>query len=407
MATANALPPIDSWLVRRLLDVVGNPPICIELADGQRVLARGTVQPQVTLTLSDRAALYALMRRPTRTFGELYSQGRLSVDDDPAQALDVIYSKILQSERTAGTSRRWLRRLFMKRPRTNTPHRSKENVHTHYDLGNDFYALWLDTDYTQYTCAYYPTTEATLEAAQAAKLELVCRKLALQPGDSVVEAGSGWGGLARYLARNYGVQVRSYNISPEQVAYSRERAAREGLAEAIEYVEDDYRNITGSYDAFVSVGMLEHVGLRNYRTLGATIDRCLKDDGRGLIHSIGQNIPRPMNEWIESYIFPGAYPPTLRQMMDIFEPVGLSIVDVENLRPHYARTISHWRERFEANADKVLEMFDENFVRAWRLYLSGSISAFTTGQLQLFQVLFQRPGCTRLPPTRQRLLDHV
>jgi cyclopropane-fatty-acyl-phospholipid synthase len=114
-----------------------------------------------------------------------------------------------------------------------------------------------------------------------------------------------------------------------------------------------------------------------------------------------------MNEWIESYIFPGAYPPTLRQMMDIFEPVGLSIVDVENLRPHYARTISHWRERFEANADKVLEMFDENFVRAWRLYLSGSISAFTTGQLQLFQVLFQRPGCTRLPPTRQRLLDHV
>jgi cyclopropane-fatty-acyl-phospholipid synthase len=193
-------------------------------------------------------------------------------------------------------------------------------------------------------------------------------------------------------------------------------------------VEDDYRNITGSYDAFVSVGMLEHVGLDNYPTMGATIDRCLKDDGRGLIHTIGQNMPRHMNEWIESYIFPGAYPPTLRQMMEIFEPQGLSIVDVENLRPHYAQTLKHWREpqglsivdvenlrphyaqtlkhwreRYEANADKVRELFDENFERAWRLYLSGSISAFTTGQLQLFQVLFQRPHGT-LPVTRGRML---
>ncbi|MEE9158497.1 MAG: class I SAM-dependent methyltransferase [Gammaproteobacteria bacterium] len=394
---------IDQWLARCLLGAVGNPPVCVELADGQEVLARGAAQPQVRLRLHDRNALYALLYRPTRTFGELYSQGRLSLDGDIARALDVIYGGILHSERQAGSFRRFVRRLFLKTPASNSLSRSKENIHTHYDLGNEFYDLWLDREYTQYTCAYYTTPQATLEEAQAAKLELVCRKLALQPGDSVVEAGSGWGGLARYLARKYGVRVRSYNISREQVAYARERAEREGLGNAIEYVEDDYRNITGSYDVFVSVGMLEHVGLENYRSLGVTIDRCLKDDGRGLIHCIGQNIPRHMNEWIESYIFPGAYPPTLRQMMDIFEPVALSVVDVENLRPHYARTLEHWRERFEENADKVHDLFDENFVRAWRLYLSGSLSAFTTGQLQLFQVLFQRPGCTALPITRKRL----
>jgi len=219
----------------------------------------------------------------------------------------------------------------------------------------------------------------------------------------VVEAGGGWGGLARYMARHYGVKVRSYNISHQQVAYARDRSRREGLADAVEYVEDVYRNIEGDYDVFVSVGMLEHVGLDNYPTLGATVDRCLKEDGRGLIHSIGRNIKGPMNEWIEAYIFPGAYPPTLREMMDIFEPVGLSIVDVENLRPHYAQTLRHWRERYEANLETVREMFDEDFVRAWYLYLSGSISAFTRGQLQLFQVLFQRPDCTALPTTRAHL----
>jgi cyclopropane-fatty-acyl-phospholipid synthase len=149
--------------------------------------------------------------------------------------------------------------------------------------------------------------------------------------------------------------------------------------------------------------MLEHVGVRNYRALGAAIDRSLKDDGRGLVHAIGQNVPRPPNAWIEENIFPGAYPPTLREMMGVLEPFGFSVADVENLRPHYARTLRHWRERFEAHRDAVVERFDERFARAWYLYLSGSISAFTGGQLQLFQVLFQRPGCTALPETREDL----
>ncbi len=293
--------------------------------------------------------------------------------------------------------------LFAGRPHSNTLHGSRHNIHAHYDIGNDFYQLWLDRDHMQYTCAYFPSENVTLEQAQAAKLELICRKLNLQPGETVVEAGGGWGGLARYLARHHGVHVRSYNISSEQVAYAREKAAAEGLADVVEYVEDDYRNISGSYDVFVSVGMLEHVGVRNYGELGGTIDRCLKPGGRGFVHTIGQNTPRPMNEWIEENIFPGAYPPTLREMMGVFEPYGFAVVDVENLRAHYARTLQAWRDRFEANVDKIADMFDDRFVRTWYLYLSGSLSAFTKGQLQLFQVLFKRPDCERLPDTREHL----
>ncbi len=394
----------DRWLARQLLDLVGRPNVDFELWDGQVVTASGRERhADLRVRLEDRGALYRLLFKPTRTFGELYSAGRITVPGDLVVTLERVYAAMAEVERQAGPAQRVARRLVAKRARRNTLEGSRENINSHYDLGNEFYELWLDREYTQYTCAYYPDRAATLEQAQVAKLELVCRKLRLQPGETVVEAGSGWGGLARYLVRHYGVKVRSYNISSEQVAYARARAHREGLDDAIEYVEDDYRNAEGSCDVFVSVGMLEHVGIDNYPVLGRTIDRVLKDDGRGLIHSIGQDVARPLNEWIESYIFPGAYPPTLREMMEIFEPVGLSVVDVENLRPHYAQTLRHWLERFEANASRVEAMFDRDFVRAWRLYLSGSVAAFTEGQLQLFQVLFRRPGCRSLPLTR----DHM
>ncbi|MGE0622297.1 MAG: class I SAM-dependent methyltransferase [Pseudomonadales bacterium] len=395
---------LERWLVRRLLDSVGSPPVAIELWTGERVhvLPDGS-QPVAVVRLKDRRALFELMQKPEKSFGELFTEGRLSVEGDLVATLEAIDMAIQKAIRESGPMGRLLRKAIEKRPRANNLAGSKENIHSHYDLGNDFYRLWLDRDYMQYTCAYYPHESTTLEEAQVAKLELVCRKLDLKPGDQVVEAGSGWGGLARYMAKHYGASVHSYNISAEQVAYARERAEQEGLGNLVEYVEDDYRNISGTYDVFVSVGMLEHVGLANYPTLGGVIDRCLKEQGRGFVHSIGRNVSRPMNEWIESYIFPGAYPPTLKEMMDIFEPFEFLIMDVENLRTHYARTLTHWLERFERNVDKVRDMFDESFVQAWRLYLSGSVSAFTQGQLQLFQVLFQRQGANALPVTRDRM----
>jgi cyclopropane-fatty-acyl-phospholipid synthase len=208
------------------------------------------------------------------------------------------------------------------------------------------------------------------------------------------------------MAKHYGVKVKAYNISKEQVAYARQCAEEQGLSDRVEYVLDDYRNINGEFDVFVSVGMLEHVGKLDYPVLGEVIDRCLRPEGRGLIHAIGRIRPGPMNAWIERRIFPGAYPPSLKEMMDIFEPRRLSVLDVENLRLHYAKTLEFWLYRFEKHTDEIRAMMDEEFVKAWRLYLAGSIAAFNAGELQLYQVVFARDINNNLPWSRAHLYNH-
>jgi len=385
----------ERWLARRLVAAVGNPPIAVHLWDGEP-LQPVPERPAVRVYIRDRGAFYRLLSHPDLHFGDDYASGRIEVEGDLVQFL-----LTLERARSAdGSSQRSGLLGWIYRPRRNTLAGSQENIHHHYDLGNDFYRLWLDEDMV-YTCAYFPDPDADLETAQQAKMEHVCRKLALQPGQRVVEAGCGWGSLARYMAREYGARVRAFNISQEQVAYARERARAEGLADRVEYIQDDYRNVAGEYDAFVSVGMLEHVGTDHYRDLGRAIDRTLAPHGRGLIHSIGRNRPSgPMNPWIERRIFPGAYPPSLGEMMALFEPWAFSVLDVENLRLHYARTLEHWRERYDAHEPEVRSRFGERFLRAWRLYLSGSIAAFLGGNLQLFQVVFARPTNNDLPWTR-------
>jgi cyclopropane-fatty-acyl-phospholipid synthase len=230
----------------------------------------------------------------------------------------------------------------------------------------------------------------SLAQAQRAKLDLVCRKLRLQRGDTVVEAGCGWGALALHMARHYGARVKAFNVSAEQLDYARARAARQGLSNAVEFIDDDYRNVRGKYDAFVSVGMLEHVGLRRFNSLAEVLKRSLKRDrGRGLLHFIGRDLPRPTNAWIRKRIFPGCYTPTVAEVAArVLGPAGMSIVDVENLRLHYARTLSHWSERFASARQSIRDEFGDEFARAWELYLAGSRAAFATGWLQLFQIVF-------------------
>ena len=209
-------------------------------------------------------------------------------------------------------------------------------------------------------------------------------------------------GIARAVhGPEYGVKVRAFNISAEQIAYARDRAKAERLLDRVEFVEGDYREVRGECDAFVSVGMLEHVGLADYPTLGGVIDRSLTGQGRGLLHFIGRNRPGPLNPWIRKRIFPGAYPPILAEVFEhVLEPWDLSVLDVENLRLHYAATLAHWRRRFDAAANEVAGRFDEVFVRAWRLYLAGSQAAFATGTMQLFQVVFARGASNAIPWTR-------
>jgi cyclopropane-fatty-acyl-phospholipid synthase len=406
IASTSSKPPssvFERWLCRRLLKTLGYPPVNIVLWDNTEI---GTSEqsPVAQLIIHNRLAMRRLILDPEFQFGEAYTDQELEIDGDLRAFLEAIYRARLKSGSNYGRLKKIISRiLHVKRP--NSIATSRDNIHQHYDVGNEFYQLWLDADMI-YSCAYFANDDLTLADAQQAKLAYVCRKLWLQPGETVLDIGGGWGGLAMYMARNYGVTVKAYNISRQQIDLARHRARIEGLDGRVEFIEDDYRNITGRFDALVSLGMLEHVGKGHYRDFGRVCDRCLDTHGRALIQTIAKSRPGETNPWIQRRIFPGGYVPLLSEMTDIVEPFGFAVLDLENLRLHYAKTLELWLDRFEASADSVKKMFDDRFVRMWRLYLSGSWAAFASGALQLFQFLFARQNCNAIPKTRSHLERH-
>ncbi|MEX1127798.1 MAG: cyclopropane-fatty-acyl-phospholipid synthase family protein [Vicinamibacterales bacterium] len=383
------LMPFDRWLGRQVQQRIADAPVRLELWDGR--FADGAPQRAAgDLIVHDRRVLIGLAMNPELYFGEAYAAGRLEVRGFLPDVLAALSRRM--APRAA-----WRERLAAVLSPANSLTAARRNVHHHYDLGNDFYARWLDREMV-YTCAYYADAEMSLEAAQRAKLDLVCRKLQLRAGETVVEAGCGWGALARYMGRQYGVRVKAFNLSREQLDWARTRARTEGLDGQVEFIEDDYRNVTGEYDAFVSVGMLEHVGRASFHDLAHVVRRTVRrSGGRGLLHFIGRDAPRRLNPWIRRRIFPGAYTPTLAEVTaDVLAPAGMSVVDVENLRLHYARTLAHWSSRFAVAREPVREAYGEEFRRTWELYLAGSEAAFALGWLQLFQVVFS-PRASRPP----------
>jgi cyclopropane-fatty-acyl-phospholipid synthase len=384
---------MDRWvasLVQRRIKPAG---VRLELWDGSSPAEPGA--PAIgPLVVKDRGTLLGLALYPDLYFGETYTTGRLQIRGALVPVVEAL------SRATASTPA-WWERVAARLALPNTLGHSRQNVHHHYDLGNAFYERWLDDDMV-YTCAYFTDAAMSLEQAQRAKLDLVCRKLQLRAGDTVIEAGCGWGALAMHMARNYGAKVKAFNVSREQLAYARERAARAGLSTQVEFIDDDYRNVRGQYDVFVSIGMLEHVGLHRFRSLAHVLRRTVRrDGGRGLLHFIGRDVPRPTNAWIRKRIFPGGYTPTVSEVATrILGPAEMSIVDVENLRLHYAQTLAHWGARFAAIRQSVQDEFGEPFARAWELYLVGSQGAFATGWLQLFQIVFAPTGS--VPPFMTR-----
>jgi cyclopropane-fatty-acyl-phospholipid synthase len=371
----------DRRLGARIQRVIEPAAVRLELWDGSSPYS-GSRTPIGGVLVHDRTTLLRLLVDPDLWFGESYMAGRLDVRGDLGTVVEAL-TRVTLGPPT------WRERLRHKLERPNSLRSARRNVHHHYDLGNAFYQQWLDADLV-YTCAYFERPDMTLEAAQHAKFDLVCRKLRLQPGESVVEAGCGWGTLALHMARRYGARVKAFNVSRDQLAYARDRARREGLSDRVEFIDDDYRNVRGDYDVFVSVGMLEHVGLAHYESLAQVLRRVVRRaGGRGLLHFIGRDAPRPLNAWTRRRIFPGGYPPTLAQVADhVLTPAGMSIVDVENLRLHYARTVAHWCERFKNVKENVRAEYGASFQRAWELYLAGSQAAFATGWMQLFQIVF-------------------
>ena len=384
---------IDILLASILARRLGDAGIGIELWDGSRIEDAASSS---RLVFRSRPALLAVLTRPALQFGEQYTCGGIDMEGDLADALAAVFASMPPRHESR------LSRAIRRRSVSIDAMRAYRNVHHHYDLGLEFYRLWLDEQMV-YTCGYFATPEVTLEQAQLAKMDHVCRKLRLQPGETVIEAGCGWGALAMHMAEHYGARVRAYNISTQQVEFARARAAERGLGNRVEFVAADYREITGSCDAFVCIGMLEHVGPRHYRELGGVIRQVTSPRGRGLLHSIGRISPQPTDPWLRRRIFPDGYAPSLAEMSRVFEPSGLTIVDIENLRPHYERTLQHWLARFEEAAPRIRETFDERFVRTWRLYLASCIGAFRVGTMQLFQILFTCSPASSLPWTRADL----
>lgn len=390
-----------SWMDRQLLNalrsLLGPIPVALVLREEENVPDNhdsvvGTVR------IPDRSTLLSMVVNPEVGFGDAYSAGKIEMEGDLVRALEVVNA-------SSPRVRNWCWRLLSKWldwAQANTPRGSRSNIRRHYDLSNDFYRLWLDEQMV-YTCAYFPQPDVSLEEAQDAKLDLVCRKLGLCPGETVVEVGCGWGALAIYMAKHYGVRVKAFNISQEQIAWARQWARETGVSAQVEFVEDDYRNVSGHFDVFVSVGMLEHVGRENYPEMGRVIRRTIGDTGRGFLHYIGRNHSQPFSVWIRRRIFPGAYAPSLRESLDFLESQNYSILDVENLRRHYAKTLEHWLARFDASFETVVHKYGRDFARMWRLYLAGSIAAFRAGNLQLFQVLFAGNQCQSIPWTREHI----
>lgn len=382
----------DRWALALVQRPFRDTVLRFQLWDGTS-LGPAPARAAATVVIRNRAALLGLLLDPEMAFGDGYACGAIDVEGDVCAMLEASYGVFPESPTRYSD---WLRR--------NTTLEPRDNIHHHYDLGNDFYRLWLD-EALVYTSAYFADAAWTLEQAQRAKLDYVCRKLRLTPGDRVIEAGCGWGALAIHMASQYGVGVKAYNLSHEQIVFARERARRMGVSDRVEFIEDDFRNIQGRCDAFVSLGMLEHLGARHLADLGPVIDRSLdQNHGRGLLHFIGRNQPQELSAWIRRRIFPGAYVPTLAEVAGaICEPWDLSILDAENLRWHYVQTLAQWLARFEQVAGSVQKMYDEAFVRAWRLYLAGSLVAFRCGSLQLYQLTFARQQLNDLPRTRAYL----
>lgn len=260
------------------------------------------------------------------------------------------------------------------------------NVVHHYDLSGALYDLFLDAD-RQYSCAYFREANDTLESAQTNKITLIASKLLLTPEQRILDIGCGWGGLGLHLARSHGVHVTGVTLSNEQYKIAEERARTEDLSDRVQFRLQDYRDVVGTFDRIVSVGMFEHVGVPHYKEFFAALRDRLKDDGVALLHTIGRTDgPGATNPWIANYIFPGGYSPALSEILAIAEQSGLYVTDVEVWRLHYAQTLKEWRNRFEANLDRAQSIYDERFCRMWRFYLVASEVAFRHNHHVVFQI---------------------
>jgi cyclopropane-fatty-acyl-phospholipid synthase len=405
----NSGPVMQRALDHILRQLIVRGRLTIRWPDGHEATYAGAPGPTAALAIADWATVRRLVFDPSLAFGEAYMDDELrpmgcSVYD----VLDVLTANLGSN---AGAHpllqvRAHMGVLFRRFAQFNPTARARRNVAHHYDLNGRLYSLFLDRD-RQYSCAYFPSGGETLDEAQAAKKRHIAAKLMLdRPDLRVLDIGSGWGGLAVTLARDYGARVLGISLSTEQIAESRARAAAEGLSDRVSFELLDYRAVDRSFDRIVSVGMFEHVGVVHYRAFFQVVKRCLAPDGVALLHTIGRSDgPASTNKWLAKYIFPGGYSPALSEVLPPIERSGLVVTDIEVLRLHYAETLRHWRRRFAANRDAIAALYDERFCRMFEFYLAGSELAFRRQGHVNFQIQLTREQ-SAVPLARDYITEH-
>ena len=380
--------------------------ITLVMPDGKREAHGPGGGKSLTVRIADRRVIFELVRNPRLAIGETYMDGRLIIEDGTIlDLLELVVSNNRWEE--GGNSRKAIKkgkRRFKWLFHRNRAGNSKRNVAHHYDLKDEIYELFLDSD-RQYSCAYFTDPANSLEQAQADKKAHIAAKLHLKPGQRVLDIGSGWGGMAIYLHQVAGVDVTGITLSEEQLKVARRRAEDAGVADHVRFELVDYRSLTGTFDRIVSVGMFEHVGAPHYVEFFAKCRELLADDGVMLLHTIGKygaaGAPDPFTD---KYIFPGYHVPSLSQMVSASEKVRLIASDVETLRLHYAYTLRHWLDRATRARDKIVAMYDERFFRMWEFYLAGGIVAFENGAMNNYQIQYIRDR-NAVPITRDYMAE--
>ena len=356
--------------------------------------------PTVTVRLKNKSSAKKILGNGFLGFGESYMWGDLEIEGDIEEFLRLGYAINFEYRRLALWQK--FRFFILALINRGTTRRSPKNISYHYDLGNEFYSLYLDKSMT-YSCAYFKKEDDSLEQAQLNKYEHICRKLLLKPGESLLDIGCGWGGMLIYAAQKYGINGLGITLSKNQHEYANLKIKELGLQDQIKVLYQDYRNLNGKFDKVVSIGMFEHVGKKYIPVFIQKTSALLKNGGVGLLHTIGSDSPSPVNPWILKYIFPGGYIPALEEIVHEMGKNGISVLDVENLRLHYAKTLEHWATNYERNAEKVRRISDDAFVRQWRLFLYTSIASFKYGDNRLYQIFFSKSLNNALPITREHV----
>ena len=375
-------------------------PLRLRLWDGHEFNFGPT--PSVTIVVKDPTLVAQFTHPSLDLLGSAFVEGRLELEGSISEAIrvcDELSQALVDDDDNTPPPRVYHDKAT-----------DAESISYHYDLSNDFYQLWLDQDMA-YSCGYFETGEESLDEAQQAKFRLLCRKLRLKPGEYLLDVGCGWGGLARFAAREYGVKVFGITLSNEQLKLARERVNAEGLQDKVDLQLLDYRDLPqdGRFDKIVSVGMFEHVGHANLREYCEILSRAVREGGLVMNHGItskhtdGRQVGRGAGDFIDRYVFPNGELPHLSMMTAEISEAGLEVVDVESLRLHYARTLEHWSQRLEQKLDAAAKQVPEQALRIWRLYLAGCAYAFAHGWINIDQILATKPhadGSLELPPTR-------